>query len=217
MTQTCNTTRTHGPATAISYLYMGQQTPHCCQNGLYETSSDILQTMNRPSLHPPCTLWPVLTTTLKTVYIRLIKFNGTMISVFPKPIQKFPTHMKCLLSLLQCTFYVLNIMRTVFYKTCCNCCSNLMTVLHQTTNKSVFSLIPQLSTWHCLHLLLSAAACYWSISPARGALSSKSAAHHCCCWSMRQMNRGMLDCFINPAPSITIEATDNWIIKSLTF
>jgi len=37
-----------------------------------------------------------------------------MISVFPKPIQKFPTHMKCLLSLLQCTFYVLNIMRTVF-------------------------------------------------------------------------------------------------------
>ena len=59
-------------------------------------------------------------------------------------------------------------------------------------------LVHQLSTRHCL--LLSAVACYQSISPARGALSSKLAACHCCCQSKRQTDGWMRDCFIDPAP-----------------
>jgi len=35
-------------------------------------------------------------------------------------------------------------------------------------------------------LMLSAGACYQSISPSRGALSSKPAGRRCCCRSMRQ-------------------------------
>ena len=62
------------------------------------------------------------------------------------------------------------------------------------TNKSVFSLVPWLSTWHCPHLLpsvvlwhrccwaclqlvCSAGSC-WSTSPARRALSSKPASQY---------------------------------------
>jgi len=61
------------------------------------------------------------------------------------------------------------------------------------TDKSVLSLLRQLSVWCCLHLLLSAGAhstptvytCP-SISSAHRVLSSKLAIHHCCCRSMGQ-------------------------------
>jgi len=52
-------------------------------------------------------------------------------------------------------------------------------------NKSVFSLVPR----HRPRLLLSAGACYRSISPARRALSSKLAARRCCCRSTGQTDR----------------------------
>jgi len=71
-----------------------------------------------------------------------------------------------------------------------------------TKNKAVFSIVPRLSTWYCPHLLLSimlgrhlarrvplllsAGACYRSISPARRALSCKPATYCCCCRSMGQ-------------------------------
>jgi len=66
------------------------------------------------------------------------------------------------------------------------------------SNKSMFSLVPRLSTRHCPHLLLSVVACYRSISPACGALSSKPAAHRCCCRSTGQTDGRTLDRLIDP-------------------
>jgi len=65
-------------------------------------------------------------------------------------------------------------------------------------NKSVFSLVPRLSTWHCPHLLLSICcvlygavvaerrACYRSVFPVRDAHSKIPAARRCCCRSTGQ-------------------------------
>jgi len=64
-------------------------------------------------------------------------------------------------------------------------------------NKSVISLVPQMSTWHCQHLLLSTLLwhhrCWvpgahhcWLISPAHGVLSSKPTAHQ---WAVSQWDR----------------------------
>jgi len=59
---------------------------------------------------------------------------------------------------------------------------------HNNNDKRAFSLlIRRLSTRHCPHLLQhSAVARCRSISPARGALSSKPAARRCCCRSTKQ-------------------------------
>ena len=57
------------------------------------------------------------------------------------------------------------------------------------TNKFVFSLVSRLLTRHYPHLLLSAGACYRSISRVRGSLSSKPAASRCCCRSMGHTDR----------------------------
>ena len=85
-------------------------------------------------------------------------------------------------------------------------------------NKSMFSLVPRLLTWHYPHSLLSAVlgrrCCLTrmqlvrganahrcrSISPALEALSSKPTGHRCCTRSMGQTDRLTLDRFIDPAP-----------------
>ena len=54
---------------------------------------------------------------------------------------------------------------------------------NESVNKSVLSLVTQLSTWCYPHLLL---ACTWHW---RRALSSKPAARHCCCRSMANRDR----------------------------
>jgi len=65
-------------------------------------------------------------------------------------------------------------------------------LLQNSYNKPVFSLLRWLSTWRCPHFLLSAFACYRSLSLARGALSSKPATRSCCCRSMGQID-GRID------------------------
>jgi len=82
---------------------------------------------------------------------------------------------------------------------------------------SVFSLLRQLLTRHCSHLLLSAVPrrrCCWapggrqcrSISPARIALSSKPAARCGCGRTTRQTDRRTLGCLIDPPAAHTMWA-----------
>jgi len=85
------------------------------------------------------------------------------------------------------------------------CC--LLTAI--ANNKSLFSLVPRLSTRHCPHLPLSAVAYYRSISPARGALSSKPAARRCCCRSMGQTDGRTLDRFIRPCSTYCAGSVNN--------
>jgi len=79
-------------------------------------------------------------------------------------------------------------------------------------NKSVFSLVPRLSTWHCPHLLLSICcvlygavvaerrACYRSVFPVRDAHSKIPAARCCCCRSTGQTDGLTRNRFIYSAP-----------------
>ena len=80
------------------------------------------------------------------------------------------------ISAVESLFHLCCVLNTLLFAVC------TVTVI----NKSVFSLVPRLSTWHCPHLLLSAVAagcaCNWyatrgadscrSVSPAHRALSS---------------------------------------------
>ena len=75
-------------------------------------------------------------------------------------------------------------------------CLSTISMIFITYNKSVFGLVPRLSTRHCLHLLCAVAPLLpgagarrcRSISPAHTALSSKPAAHRCCCRSTGEMD-----------------------------